>query len=190
MKRTDGTVGVRMSSNRLHVILWLTCWCPVLPVHVSADARVQVLTADPTGKKQTLSLLFWARATGCPGSTGLQADPSPDPERRQTTSGTSASMTCSPPPQKHNIKKDNSDQCFVKLSILMITGVMSKLISNFSWSTFLLDLKNKHYKVSWICFHKFRKWGERLWFSENAEVESSSNEPCNNTSDRGRVTSV
>lgn len=50
---------------------------------VSADARVQVLTADPAGKKQTLSLLCWARATGCPGSTGLQADPSPDPERRQ-----------------------------------------------------------------------------------------------------------
>ncbi len=102
-EHTDGTVGVRMSSNRLYVILWLTCWCPVLPVHVSADARVQVLTADPAGKKQTPSLLFWARATGCPGSTGLQADPSPDPEKRQTTSGTSASMTCSFSPHKNII---------------------------------------------------------------------------------------
>jgi len=62
----------------------LTCSCPVLPVCVSADAGVPALTADPASRKQTLSLLCWVRATGCPASTGLQADPSPDPEKRQT----------------------------------------------------------------------------------------------------------
>lgn len=66
-----------------YCILWLTCLCLVLPVHASADAGVQALTADPAGRKQTLSPLCWARATGCPDSIGLQADPSPDPERRQ-----------------------------------------------------------------------------------------------------------
>lgn len=55
----------------------LTCSCLVLPVRISVGAEVQAGGSGPANKMQRMSPQHWARATGCQGSKGLQADPNP-----------------------------------------------------------------------------------------------------------------